>query len=276
MKIELENNDWSSTAIFVAALVITVVLAYITTKINKRVFNKLKEKHKGLHLAFFERVNNIVIFVVIIVVAISAFDGTRSVWQTLLGGTAIISAVLAFAAQDVIKDILAGLMISMNKPFDIGDRVAFDNGTIGIISDITVRHVVVIGFDTVRYIIPNSKVNAMEITNYSFGRKDRSIRFDFNVSYDSDIEKVKSVMQQTVKSSPLSKPQYVAPDGKEIYSPAYFIKYADSSLVMMITVYYDNSIATEKVINDINSRMFEAFKLYDIEIPYNYINVIQK
>ena len=49
------------------------------------------------------------------ILALSGFGGLGSVWKTFLGGTAIISAVLAFAAQDVIKDVLGGLMISITS-----------------------------------------------------------------------------------------------------------------------------------------------------------------
>lgn len=72
-----------------------------------------------------------------IIIAFSFWGGIGSVWQSILGGTAVVSTVLAFAAQDIIKDILAGLMISLYRPVEIGNRIELEDGTVGIVKDIS-------------------------------------------------------------------------------------------------------------------------------------------
>jgi gamma-glutamylcysteine synthetase len=59
----------------------------------------------------------------------SLFGGLDEMWKMMLGGTAIVSAIVAIAAQDVIDDILAGMMISLYKPFEIGNRIELEDGT---------------------------------------------------------------------------------------------------------------------------------------------------
>ena len=77
----------------------------------------------------------------------------------------MIAAVAGFAAQPVIADLICGMMISATKPFDIGDRIELEDGTAGIVKDITLRHVTLQDIDTIVRIIPNSKLNGMKITN---------------------------------------------------------------------------------------------------------------
>lgn len=269
------DHPWDIFA-WIGLIVGIILVAWVLTRINKAAFRRIRRKKSGIYLSFLEHFNSALIVIVFVIIAISSFSGFKSVWQTMLGGTAVISAVLAFAAQDVIKDILAGLMISIHHPFEVGDRIVLDNGTFGIVESMTMRHVVLIGIDTVRHIIPNSKLNSMQLSNFSYHREDRSIQFRFSVGYDSDMAKVKEVIEQAVAESEYSIPALKDESGQPRYAYAYFISLADSALIVHVTVYYKKGVTGETVMDDINTRVRDALIANDIEIPYNYVNVINK
>ncbi len=268
-------GPWNYIAM-AAAVVIIFFIAWILTRVNKKVFSRIQKTRQEIHLKFFERLNSFAIAAACVILCLSVVGGFDSLWKTVLGGTAIISAVLAFAAQDVIKDILAGLMISLHKPFEIGDRIVLEDGTAGIVEDITMRHIVIKSIDTLRIVIPNSKINAMQLTNFSVGSFDRSINFRFSIGYDSDMELAKKVIYDAVKESsysiPIAKKEGDAPS----YSPVYFMSFADSALILTVTVYYEKCFPTEIVTNDINTRVREALIENGVEIPYNYVTVVSK
>lgn len=276
MNIDLSFNGWKGIIVFFCVLLAAVLVAWGLTVLNKRFFKRVQKNQKNLHLSFLERFINILIFVAVIILAISAVDGTKSVWQTLLGGTAVVSAVAAFAAQDVIKDMLAGLMISIYKPFDIGDRIELEDGTAGIVEDITMRHIVINKIDTIKVVIPNSQLNAMALHNYSYHSEYRSVYFEFPVGYDTDTEQAKAVIGNAIKASNYSVPARKDKNGNACYSPVYFIALADSALMMTVTVYYEKGNPTEVVKSDINTRVRNALLENNIEIPYNYITVVNK
>lgn len=259
---------------YAGVVVVIAFLAWIATRINKAVFRRIQRRRGGLQLVFFERVNAVVIVIAAFVITVSFFSGFEAIWQTLLGGTAIISAVLAFAAQDVIKDILAGLMISIHKPFEIGDRIVLDDGTSGTVEGMNVRHVVLIGVDTQRIVIPNSVLNAQKLVNFSYGRKDKSVQLKYAVGYDTDMQKAKDAIAAAVESSEYSKPIKRTHGEKTGYTPPYFLQFADSALILAVTVYYDKGVRTELVIDDVNVRVREALTAAGIEIPYTYVNVV--
>lgn len=250
------------------------IICWGIVKINKIVFRQLEKKNKGLHLSFFEHIISIVVVSGFLIALISSLTGIRSVWQTMLGGTAIVSAVVAFVAQDIIKDILAGLMISVHRPFEPGDRIVLEDGTNGIVETMTLRHVVLIGVDTLRYIIPNSKINAMKISNLSYHREDRAVQLQFAVGYESDMALVKRTIARAVKDSPYSLPNLKDANGRPRYADPYFLAFESSALRMQVTVYYPTSIKTEVIVDDINVRVREALREANIEIPYSYVNVI--
>ena len=107
--------------------------------INKKAFCRIiARKGKTLHLEFLQRIFSFCISVFCIVLAFG-YDNIR---HSLLGSATVLAAIVGFAGQDVIKDALAGLQISLYRPFDIGDRVELEDGSAGIVESITMRHVV--------------------------------------------------------------------------------------------------------------------------------------
>ena len=262
-------------AAYVGVVITIAFIAWVVTRINKYVFRRIQKRRKGLELIFFERLNAAIILIAAFIITVSFFSGFDAIWQTLLGGTAIISAVLAFAAQDVIKDILAGLMISIHKPFETGDRIVLNDGTAGTVEGMNMRHVVLIGVDTQRIIIPNSMMNSQKIVNFSYGRADKSVQLKYAVAYDTDMEKAKAVIAAAVEASEYSVPGKRV-KGARAYAPVYFTEFAPSALILSVTVFFEKNTPTEIVVDDVNVRVREALVAAGIEIPYNYINVIEK
>lgn len=268
----LYNND--NVSFELVAFIVILVLVWILTQINRLAFIRIRKRQKGLHLLFYERVISAILVVIGVILAFSVFGGVSSIWKSLLGGTAIVSAVLAFAAQDAIKDILAGLMISLYKPFEVGNRVELEDGTAGVVEDLTMRHVVMRVMDTQRLIIPNSKLNAMSLKNFSYNSDICSRQFNFDVGYNTNVEEAMFVIREAIIQSEFTVPGKKTLVGLE-YSPVYFFSFEGSSLRLTTTVYFPPSITSEIVISDINLRVNHALQEHNIEIPYQYINILQ-
>jgi small conductance mechanosensitive channel len=135
-------------AVWVGALIVSL-------KINKTVFRKMeKKKGSSITLQFLQKVISLVCVLVFIVIPL----GGKRFAQSLLGSTAVLAAVIGLAAGDVIKDMFAGLEISIYKPFDVGSRIMLEDGTAGIVEKLTLRHTVLKLIDTTRLVVPNSRV----------------------------------------------------------------------------------------------------------------------
>ena len=251
----------------IAAIVTTIVLAIYNHFVKK----KLREK-KNIQIRFTQNIIRVLIILVAIIWVLMSSTATTDIGKVLFQGTAIIGAVIGLAAQPVIGDLFSGIAISINKPFEIGDRIELDSGLKGIVMDITMRHVVLRTIDTIDVIIPNSKINSSTITNMSHNTRIRSVHMRFNVAYGTDMDKAMKVLRDAVIESEYSEPEWKNKD----YGPVYFISYADSSLVLATTVYYKPTNATEVVMSDINMRVNNAFAREGIEIPFNYVNVVMK
>ncbi len=246
-------------------------LAWICLKISKKVFSSIEKKRgKKIHIQFAESLVKLAIIIIFIVIPL----GGDKIGHSLLGSAAVLAAVVGFAAQDVIKDILAGIQISVYKPFDLGDRIELEDGTAGIVQGITMRHVVLRLMDTAVLVIPNSSINTETIRNYSYAYVPRSVQFSFPVAYKTDVNKAKQVIYDAIEESQYSFPGKKGKNGEMIYGPVYLIAINDSSLAMKVTVYYKPETPTEVLKDDINTRVFEALGRAGIEIPYPYRSVI--
>ena len=257
---------WISLGISIA---IATVAVFILLKVEKKLTRKWLAKHGSINNLYTEKVIRFLIIFIAVLFVIMSSSLTRSFGSSLFKGTAVLAAIAGFAAKPILSDMFCGFMISTTKPFNIGDRIELDNGTSGIVKDITIRHVVLQGIDTLKIVIPNSEINSCSITNLSHETKVRSIHFKFTVGLNSNTDQVKRIIQDAIRDS-----EYTVPRDGEDYSPVYFLAYLDSGLQMATTVYYMPGTPTEYVKDDVNSRVKRALDANAIEIPYNYMTVI--
>ena len=260
---------WETLKLILTAAV-TFVVVSLVLRLEKKASKRLIGKRNNINLRFVENIIRFFVIFLAVQWVVMSSSITQSFGRVLFQGTTVIAAIAGFAAQPVIADMICGLMLSATKPFNIGDRIELEDGTSGIVKDITLRHVTLQDIDTVIRIIPNSKLNGMKITNMSYHTRTRSVHMCFHVAYDTDPDRAMAVISGAVADSPYSVPG--KPGGE--YGPVYFIEYAESSLVMATTVYYDSASPTEVVRSDVNTRVKRALEAEGIEIPYNYVNVV--
>lgn len=271
-----ENKLLGEVAWLILSIVIALVVVIVLFKILERVFPKLQHgKKKNLTSRMIENgVRFVIIFVAVQWVMMSS-NLTKGFGQTLFRGTAVVAAIAGFAAQNVLADMLCGAIISLTKPFEIGDRIMLESGIAGIVKDLTPRHVVLQGIDTQQYVIPNSRLNTQRLTNMSWHTDIRSVDFRFNVGYGSDTDETRRIIRQAIMDSPLSVPGKGRGQNRD-YADVYFLEIGEYSLVLGTTAYYKPSVTTEVFKTDINTRVKKALDENHIEIPYRYVTVEMK
>ena len=250
----------------VIALVVTTVILLIYGKFVK---NRLKAKN-NLTIRFTQNIIRVVIILIAVIWVLVSSTATTDIGKVLFQGTAILGAVFGLAAQPVLGDFFSGIAITLNRPFEIGDWIELENGTAGVVADITPRHVVLRSLGTVEIIVPNSKINALMLKDTSF-KKLRSVKMDFNVAYGTDVDKASEIIKNEIINSELT-----VPAKNDEYSDVFFEAFADSSLVLTTIVYFKQSTSGLAVKTDVNKRVNDAFNKEGIEIPFNYVNVVMQ
>lgn len=268
----MEEGTVLSTAVIIGIGVGVIALALAITQ---GIFRHIQRNRADILAVFLRRLISLGIILIGAVVILSAVSGFNPVLAAVILAIGAFALVALFAAQGMLKDLLGGVLISLYKPFEIGDRITLEDGTTGVVKDITMRHVALVGLDTEIFVVPNSKLNDMKITNYCYHRDNRSAKFNFYVALNSDMEKTLNVVREAIMASPLSIPGKET-NGEMDYGQVYFMAYEITGFRVSTTVYFPSNIPTEVLVSDINLRVNKALKENGIEVPYPYINVVDR
>lgn len=127
-------------------------------------------------------------------------SGLSQLAATILGGTGLAGLIFGFAFRDIAENFLASILLSVHRPFKIGDVVVID-GERGIVERMTIRCTVLMNFDGDHIQIPNSTVFKSKIRNVSANRNQRS-SFTVGVGFDAHLSKVQHIILDTIKAHP--------------------------------------------------------------------------
>ena len=137
-----------------------------------------------------------VIFFGVILLGVYFFlriSGLTRVAITIVSGTGLIGLVLGFAFRDIAENFLASLLLSIQRPFQLGDVIEVDGHT-GVVQKVTTRGTLLIDFDGNHIQIANSKVYKSNIKNFTANPNMRA-QFTVGVGYDDDLEEAQDVLR---------------------------------------------------------------------------------
>lgn len=94
------------------------------------------------------------VFLVVAMLALSQFTELKELATGVLASTALVVAVVGFAAQRTLANMIAGIQIAVSQPIRIGDRISFEECE-GRVTDITLSYTYVDPGDGTSVVIPN-------------------------------------------------------------------------------------------------------------------------
>ncbi|MCJ1960212.1 mechanosensitive ion channel family protein [Novosphingobium mangrovi (ex Hu et al. 2023)] len=116
----------------------------------------------------------------------------------VIGGT--VAVAVGFAMKDLVASFIAGVIVMLDRPFQVGDRVNF-GGEYGDITAIGLRSVRMQTLDDNTVTIPNSKFLSDVTSSGNYGALDMQVVMDFHIAADQDIERAREIVNEAVLSS---------------------------------------------------------------------------
>jgi small-conductance mechanosensitive channel len=113
---------------------------------------------------FIRRLITLGICVLGLLFALSQFGGLNKLAAGLLASSAIIAAVVGFAARQTLANLIAGVMLMIAQPLRIGDRVTIQDQT-GVVEDVRLNYTVLRTAEGRRLLIPNDRLASEMIRN---------------------------------------------------------------------------------------------------------------
>lgn len=248
------------------------ILTILSWSIINKIRDVVNKQGKSLHYKFFLACGKGIVTILAILALVSQFQFTKEFALTLFQSTSLMVAVIGFAAQAVLADIIAGMVLSISKPFDIGERIVLEDKNIaGIVEDITLRHTVIKAYDGSRVLIPNSAINKAVLRNSNFDGNLVGTFLEVDVSYESDLDQAMEIVKEIVLQEPTVVDKSKGNSNKEI---SVLLSSMNASGVTIKTTIWTRTVDESfKTASNIRKNIIKRFSNENIEIPYPHITL---
>ncbi|HIH15845.1 MAG TPA: mechanosensitive ion channel, partial [Candidatus Diapherotrites archaeon] len=184
-------------------LLITYVVALVVSNILRGVFDKTSKRihFNKTQYTITARIVVALIWLFGIISAISLVPELSQLTLSLFAGAGVLAIIIGFAAQKAASNIIGGVTNAMYQPFRVGDRIKVKD-IYGKVEDITLRDTVIRTNENARVIIPNSIITEELIFNHTIKDEKAIKQLDFGISYDSDIDLARAILQSEVRKHP--------------------------------------------------------------------------
>ena len=232
------------------------------------IFNKILKWNNNIHLKFLKSFIDVVVVIVFSYAYLSQFEVTKDISKTLMQSGTLLIALVTFAAQHVLSNVISGIAISSAKPFDIGDKVKVisTGGSIvseGIIVDINLRHTIIKRYDGQCDIIPNSVMDSSVISNTNL--IDTVGNFiEFEISYDSDLDLACNLLKSIIVNNELTL-------NTDENTSVVVKDFTSNGVVLRVLVTTSSLDDSFKACSNIRKQILKDFSENNIHIPYQTI-----
>ncbi len=185
----LSEPDFYWNLLGVAGLVVLVLVSFKAVQVAVLRFLKGRVAESKAALA-----GKLIRYAAFTVAAMTVFNRLGIDLSALLGAAGIAGIAVGFAAQTSVSNVISGLFLISEKPFQVGDiiQVADVSGTVQSIDFLSVK---IQTFDNRFIRVPNEtiiKSNVVNVTRYPIRRLDVWV----TVAYGTDLERAMSVLKE--------------------------------------------------------------------------------
>lgn len=209
-------------------VVVACSLTYLIIKAIDLILNYWKSRSGSEDKSFDDQLFPIIrkslkAFVVVVAVLTTSknldFDIT-----SILASVSVVGLALGLAAQDTVSNFFGAIVVFVDKPFRIGDRIRLD-AVDGTVETIGLRSTRVRNLDGHLVTIPNKTMGNATITNIT-RRPNIKTEMNIGITYDTPVEKVKlavAILEEVYKDHSMTEDLIVS-----------FNRFADSSLNILV------------------------------------------
>lgn len=267
---------------YVIAL-IYILVCFMLIKILNAVFAKIikKSNSDGIKFQFLNGVIKIaiIIFFLFRIAALSPVLSSFS--NTILMSSSLIVVVLGFIFQEGLSNIIHGFIITIFKPFKLGDRVEINVGgdrLTGYVKAMTLRHTIITGIiDNAESIIPNALLDSSVIRNLTTEDMNNKYPLKVSITYTdaSDPRKLataKHLFSKAVEENPLTA------DARADKNGDYPVKIDLSESSVDLTIFVETDTAERNFLaaTQIKERLLCDFPAAGIHFAYNHLEISGK
>tara|TARA_B110000503_G_scaffold14514_1_gene19861 strand:+ start:2589 stop:3455 length:867 start_codon:yes stop_codon:yes gene_type:complete len=273
-------SDWKFYLMIGSILIGGFLLSKIVRLLISKslLIENTKIKADITRVKFFKNAASLIIWLVVFGLVIFQIPEFKTLGVSFFAGAGILLATIGFAAQEAFSNIVSGVFIVIFRPFRVGDMIRVGSQNYGIVEDITLRHTVILSFENKRIIMPNSVISTDVIVNDSIEDQKVCRYIEVGISYDSDIELARRVLQEEALKHPLcidGRTKKEKENNRDIVEVR-LLKFGEYSMDLRAYVWTSDPEEALKMHSDINMAIKKRFDEVGIEIPLPYRTIVFK
>jgi small-conductance mechanosensitive channel len=235
-----------------------IAIGYLQTKIAHRTESKIDD-------IIFELLSRFAGFIILATAVVIALDFLGVNVMPFIAGAGVAGIAIGFAAKDTLSNLIAGILLIIDRPFEVGDRIEVwsapaGTATWGDVIDIGLRATKIKTTDNIVIIIPNNEIMLRDIVNYTAISHQIRVRINIGIAYDADINKAKDIILKVADAA-----EWVAKQP----SPKVVVRnFGESSVDLQLRVWIADARKRMDTISFITDSVKAAFDAHGVEIPY--------
>lgn len=218
--------------------------------------------------ALFGKLSGVIIYTV---AGILALDTLGINIMPFVAGAGVAGLAIGFAAKDTLSNLIAGILLIIDRPFEVGDRIEVwaapaGSATWGDVIDIGLRATRIRTTDHIVVIIPNNEIMKRDIVNYTAISSEIRVRINIGVAYDADVARAKALIVDLAGQIPWVSSRPI---------PKVVVRnFGESAVDLQLRVWIKNARKRMDTISEITDRVKTVFERENIEIPYPKRDII--
>ncbi|MGD1971239.1 MAG: mechanosensitive ion channel family protein [Desulfobacterales bacterium] len=225
-------------------------LAIAIGYLQKKIAHQTESKIDDIVFELLARFSGIIILATAVIISLDLL-GLNVV--PFIAGAGVAGVAIGFAAKDTLSNLIAGILLIIDRPFEVGDRIEVWSAPAGTA---TWGDVIDIGLRATKIKTTDNIV----IINYTTITEKIRLRINIGIAYDADMQTAKDIILSVADAT-----EWVAKEPP----PVVVVKnFGDSSVDLQLRVWIDDARKRMRTISNITDRVKTAFDEQGIEIPY--------
>jgi small-conductance mechanosensitive channel len=184
--------------------------------------------------------------------------------SALFAAGAVFAVGLGFAMQNIAQNFVSGVILLLERTIKPGDVLQVEGRTVRV-ERMGIRATICRTLDEEEIIVPNSTLVQNTVVNYTLQDSTFRLRISVGVTYDSDMEKVKRVLEEVASRAPWR---------IRDRAPLVFLdEFGDSAVVWDLSVWMEDPWRARRSKGELNEFVWWAFREHGVVIASPQLDV---
>jgi len=268
LKLYFIKNIFFALMILLFVLPVKGLILTAISFLKKNFVQKTDTKIDDIVFDILERFSGIILYIIAIMLALDLIGINV---MPFIAGAGVLGIAIGFAAKDTLSNLIAGVLLLIDRPFEVGDRIEIwqapaGSATWGDVISIGMRATKIKTTDNIVVIIPNNEIMIRDIVNYTAGSDAIRVRINIGVAYNTDIVLAKKIILNVADGA-----DWIM---KEPLPKVVVKNFGESSIDLQARVWIYDARKRMDTISYITDKVKEVFDLSGVEIPFPRRDII--